>query len=91
VISISAAAQNDDVVIGVSDEGPGVSEEHVQRVFERFYQIDPARSRGEGSGLGLAICKHIVEAHDGRIWAESNKHAPGGRFFFTLPRAAQSE
>ena len=90
-ISINAAAQNDDVVIGVIDEGPGVSEEHVQRVFERFYQIDPARSRGEGSGLGLAICKHIVEAHDGRIWAESNKQAPGGRFFFTLPLSEQTQ
>ncbi|MCA9726005.1 MAG: hypothetical protein KC452_11950, partial [Kurthia sp.] len=65
---------------------PGVPEEHVQRIFERFYQVDQARSRGEGTGLGLAICKHIVEAHDGRIWAESNKQG-GGRFFFTLPLA----
>ncbi len=89
-ISVVASAQNDDVVIGVIDEGPGLAEEHVQRVFERFYQIDPARSRGEGTGLGLAICKHIVEAHDGHIWAESNTNAPGGRFYFTLPRSARS-
>ncbi|MCC6615006.1 MAG: PAS domain-containing sensor histidine kinase [Anaerolineae bacterium] len=85
-IVIGAEANSIDVTISVIDEGPGVPEEHVQRIFERFYQVDQARSRGEGTGLGLAICKHIVEAHDGRIWAESNEMG-GGRFFFTLPLA----
>lgn len=86
-IAISAESDGVDVTISVSDEGPGVPEEHVNRIFERFYQVDPARSRGEGTGLGLAICKHIVEAHDGRIWTVSNREASGGRFFFTLPCA----
>ena len=86
-IIISAFNQGEDVVISVIDDGPGVSEDYVERIFERFYQIDSARSGGEGTGLGLAICKHIIEAHDGRIWAESNRLQTGGRFFFTLPVA----
>jgi two-component system phosphate regulon sensor histidine kinase PhoR len=86
-ITASAEATGDDARISVVDEGPGVPEDHIERIFERFYQADSARSGGEGTGLGLAICKHIVEAHDGRIWAESNRDQPGGRFFFTLPLA----
>ncbi|MBE0690060.1 MAG: PAS domain-containing sensor histidine kinase, partial [Anaerolineae bacterium] len=85
-IVIGAESNSTDAIISIIDEGPGVAEEHVQRIFERFYQVDQARSRGEGTGLGLAICKHIVEAHDGRIWAESSEKG-GGRFFFTLPLA----
>ncbi|MCL4251871.1 MAG: PAS domain-containing protein [Anaerolineae bacterium] len=85
-ITIGAESNSTDATISIIDEGPGVPEEHVLRIFERFYQVDQARSRGEGTGLGLAICKHIVEAHDGRIWAESNQQG-GGRFFFTLPLA----
>lgn len=86
-ILITAATQGEDVVVTVTDDGPGVKEEYVERIFERFYQVDSARSGGEGTGLGLAICKHIVEAHDGRIWAESNRVQAGGRFHFTLPLA----
>lgn len=85
-IVVSSDVDGDDVMVSVMDEGPGVPPEHVDRIFERFYQVDSARSRGDGTGLGLAICKHIVEAHDGRIWAESNHESAGGRFFFTLPR-----
>ncbi len=84
-IMVSASVSGDDVIVNVVDEGPGVSPEHVDRIFERFYQVDSARSRGDGTGLGLAICKHIVEAHDGRIWAESNAEQAGGRFYFTVP------
>jgi signal transduction histidine kinase len=69
----------------VLDNGPGVAEDHRERIFERFYQVDLSRSGGEGTGLGLAICKHIVEAHGGRIWAESNANGGGGKFLFTLP------
>jgi two-component system phosphate regulon sensor histidine kinase PhoR len=86
-ITITAEPQDDEVIIDVLDNGPGVPEELKERIFERFYQVDPSRSQGEGSGLGLAICKHIVEAHGGRIWAEDNQHASGGRFRFTLPLA----
>lgn len=84
-ISVSAQREADEVIISVIDNGPGVPEEFTERIFERFYQVDASRSVGEGTGLGLAICKHIVEAHGGRIWAEGNSKQRGGRFFFTLP------
>lgn len=84
-ITVSAERSGLDAIISVVDEGPGVPEEHVDRIFERFYQVDPARARGMGTGLGLAICKHIVEAHSGRIWAVGNQDGGGGRFYFTLP------
>ncbi len=86
--TISVQAVNgDEVTVSVIDHGPGVPDDQVERIFERFYQVDPSRSKQGGTGLGLAICKHIVEAHDGRIWAEGNSKAPGGRFMFTLPGA----
>lgn len=86
-ITITAATAGEEVVISVLDSGPGVPSEQVERVFERFYQVDPSRSGREGTGLGLAICKHIVEAHGGRIWAEGNDLGAGGRFRFTLLNA----
>lgn len=83
-ITIYAENGGDEVTIRVFDNGPGVPPDQVDRIFERFYQVDAARSGGEGTGLGLAICRHIVEAHGGRIWAEDNSGNRGGRFFFTL-------
>jgi signal transduction histidine kinase len=66
--------QDDGVAISVTDNGPGIVREHLPRVFERFYRADPSRSRDEGgTGLGLAIVKHLVEAHGGRVWAESER------------------
>ena len=62
------------IVISVSDMGKGIALEHLSRVFERFYRADPSRARDEGgTGLGLAIVKHLVEAHEGRVWAESER------------------
>jgi two-component system phosphate regulon sensor histidine kinase PhoR len=84
-ITIHASQQGDEVLISVIDHGPGVPDDQTQRIFERFYQVDTSRSMTEGTGLGLAICKHIVEAHGGRIWAEGNSQRSGGRFFFTIP------
>lgn len=85
-ITITAQAADDEVIITVRDIGPGVPDEERERIFERFYQVDGSRSGKEGgTGLGLAICKHIVEAHDGRIWAEGTSRVHGGLFSFTLP------
>ena len=71
--------------IFVQDDGPGIPAESLERVFERFYRVDKARSREQGgTGLGLSIVKHIVQAHGGevRVVSEVGK---GATFFFTLP------
>jgi two-component system phosphate regulon sensor histidine kinase PhoR len=74
-----------EVEFSVQDFGPGIASEHLARIFERFYRVDKARSRESGgTGLGLAIVKHIVLAHGGRIWAESELGS-GATFRFTLP------
>ena len=76
---------DDGAGLAVADTGPGIAPEHLRRVFDRFYRLDPARSRARGgSGLGLAICRELVEAHGGRIWAESVEGA-GSTFSLALP------
>lgn len=73
------------VQVIVQDDGPGLPPEALERVFERFYRVDKARSRDQGgTGLGLAIVKHIVQSHGGRVWAKSEP-GRGAAFFFTLP------
>ncbi len=73
------------VLIEISDEGVGITEEHIPRIFERFYRTDLARSRKEGgSGLGLSICKHIIEAHGQTVHVRS-KLDVGTTIGFTLP------
>ena len=76
-----------EVLFSVRDYGSGIASEHLDRLFERFYRVDKTRSRESGgTGLGLSIAKHIVEAHRGRMWVESEL-GRGSRFCFTLPCA----
>ena len=78
---------NDQVCIGIADDGPGIPPESLDRIFERFFRVDKARSRSQGgTGLGLSIVKHIAQALGGRVWAESEL-GHGTTFFFTLKRS----
>ncbi len=85
-IKVSAALVGDEYVVSVVDHGLGIPSEEMEKIFEKFYQVDmtPVRRIG-GSGLGLAICKAIVEGHGGRIWVESAL-GEGSTFSFSLPR-----
>ncbi|MFN2317491.1 MAG: ATP-binding protein [Gemmatimonadales bacterium] len=77
------------VELVVTDNGPGIAREHLPRIFERFYRADPSRSRDEGgTGLGLAIVKHLVEAHGGRVSAESTL-GEGTRMTVWIPSAGE--
>jgi len=91
-VRISIERRADEAVVTVADEGPGMPAEAIPLIFERFYRLDAARTRSEGgSGLGLAICREIMQAHGGRVWAESNDGG-GSSFFIALDaRAALRE
>ncbi len=84
-VSIENLIQNK-IIVRVTDNGEGIAQEHIPRLFERFYRVDKSGSRKEGgSGLGLAIVKHIIEAHRERIYVESD-YRIGSEFSFTLEK-----
>jgi two-component system, OmpR family, phosphate regulon sensor histidine kinase PhoR len=87
-VTVSGHQAEDGMVeIVVQDDGPGIPPESLDRVFERFYRVDKARSREQGgTGLGLSIVKHIVQSHGGKVWVKSEP-GKGATFFFTLPQA----
>jgi two-component system phosphate regulon sensor histidine kinase PhoR len=86
-IVLSAVQRDDEAIFTVSDTGVGIPLAAQERIFERFYRVDAARSREVGgTGLGLSISKHIVESHDGKIWVESDV-GHGSRFHFSVPLA----
>ena len=85
-VRISTRRQGAEVHISISDTGLGMAAEHLPLIFTRFYRVDKSRARaGGGSGIGLTIARHLVEAHGGRIWAESPGLDQGSTFTFTLP------
>ena len=89
IIKVEVRAEGGEAVVSTADQGPGIPPEDLPHIFERFYKVDRSRNE-EGSGLGLAIAKAIVEAHGGRIWAESEL-GKGTKISFTLPLSRPPE
>ena len=87
-VTISATQKDDEVIVSIKDSGIGIPPEHLANLFTRFYRVDKSRSRnaGGGSGIGLTIARHLVEAHGGRIWVESEGEGKGSTFSFSLKR-----
>jgi signal transduction histidine kinase len=85
-VRVSATRHDDEVEVSVTDTGFGIPADHLTHIFDRFYRVDRSRSRraGGGSGIGLTIAKRLVEAHGGRIWAESEGEGKGSKLTFTL-------
>jgi histidine kinase len=87
-VTLSAAVVGGELHVSVRDTGVGIAPDQLPRIFDRFYRIDKSRSRqeGGGSGVGLTIARALVEAHGGRVWAESGGAGKGSTFTFALPR-----
>ncbi|MBW2984336.1 PAS domain-containing sensor histidine kinase [Candidatus Woesearchaeota archaeon] len=84
-VTIETLKQKNDILIKIKDEGVGIEQKYIKKLFEPFFQIQPSYAmKEEGTGLGLSISKGIIERHGGKIWAESKK-GKGSTFFFTLP------
>ena len=88
MITVAARQVEDEVEVSIQDSGEGIPADEMPLVFERFYRTDRARGRDTGgSGLGLTIARSLVEAHGGRIWAQS-KEGAGSTFTFAVPACA---
>ncbi len=86
-ITISVETNEQEARIGVTDEGIGIAPEHLEPIFDRFYRIQQGDEQGGSSGLGLASARATIEAHGGKIWADSLGTGQGSTFYFTLPFA----
>jgi len=92
-VKVSAVKMKNELVVSVADDGVGIRTQDLEHIFERFYRADKSRSRqeGGGSGIGLTIAKSLIDAHGGRIWAESEGLGKGSAFYFSLPITMKNE
>jgi signal transduction histidine kinase len=89
-ILISGQVKPDKVIVCIKDEGPGIAQDDLPHIFDRFYRASDTAKKTKGAGLGLFLARSIIEAHGGHIWVES-KTDRGTRFCFSLPRSSASE
>jgi signal transduction histidine kinase len=90
-VHVGVSRQGDHITIKVRDEGIGIHPDMLEKIFQRFYQVDSGdRRRFEGTGLGLALAREIVNAHGGRVWAES-RVGRGSTFHVSLPVCARQD
>lgn len=91
VITVRLVQKQNQVILSIADQGLGIPRKDLNKIFDRFFRVDKARSRAQGgTGLGLAISKEIVEAHHGKIWADSSE-GKGSTFYISLPYEPMSE
>jgi signal transduction histidine kinase len=85
-VRVRVSRKPPNVLLEVEDDGPGIPNDALEKVFDRFYRVDRGRSRAQGgTGLGLAIVRHVAEAHGGRAWAVNRPDGPGALFSVELP------
>ncbi|MGD2027443.1 MAG: ATP-binding protein [Anaerolineales bacterium] len=85
-IRVNGEVREDEVIVCVQDEGSGIAPGDIHHIFDRFYRADPAQKKTQGAGLGLYLARAVVEAHEGKIWADPRSNN-GARICFSLPRS----